>query len=121
MDISVTRALTALRSLVTRALKVTDAKATLAIQHIPRCTQVDIGGLVNGAANAATVTASWTVPIAGDYRIVMSPVVAAARVGTIFAGVVPGTKTVTSVDITVVNLGPSTLAAGAVDVIVHPD
>lgn len=68
-----------------------------------------------------TATASWAVGIAGDYRVSVTPVIATARLGTVFAGVVPGTKTATSVDITIVNLGATTVATAAVDVIAFPD
>jgi hypothetical protein len=91
------------------------------LESLPRRTTVDIGGVAAGAANAATVAAAWMVPISSDYRVLLQPVVAPARIGTIFASIVPGSKTATGVSVTVVNLGPSTLVAGSLDVIAFPD
>ena len=126
MDLAVTRALSALRKLINTIRADLAKLSALALPNIPRKTQVPISNLVNGAANAQTVQAVWTVPVAGDYRVIIQPVVAAARVGTIFAAIVPAlvdpnAKTPTSVNITVVNLGPSTLVAGSLDVVIHPD
>jgi hypothetical protein len=90
----------------------------VATAHIPRTAIVDISGLL---ANSTTPkTATWVVPVAGDYRVVIQPVIAAARLGTIFATIVAGTKTPTSVDISVVNSAGTTLAAGVLDVVIHP-
>lgn len=121
MDLATTRALSGLRKLINTIRADLAKLSALALPNIPRKTQVPISNLVNGAANAQTVQAVWTVPVVGDYRVVLQVAVAAARVGTVHASIVPGTKTETTVDITVVNLGPSTLVAGSLDVVVHPD
>lgn len=120
MDGDTRRALTALarRIFEAEASVRTVAKAILSIAAPPRTTTVDISTL---AVGSTTKTATWVVPVGGDYRVFVQPVVAAARVGTISAGIVPGTKTATSVDLTVVNSGPSTLLAGSLDVVIHPD
>lgn len=90
----------------------------VATAHIPRTTTVDISGLL--ANSTATKTATWVVPVSGDYRVMLQPVIAAARLGTVFVGIVAGTKTSTSVDISVVNASASTLVAGSLDVVIHP-
>lgn len=89
----------------------------VATQHIPRTAIVDLTAL---AVGTTTKTATWSVPVSGDYRVVIQPVIASARLGTIFATIVAGTKGATSVDIAVVNSGPSTMAAGILDVVIHP-
>lgn len=121
MDLPTIRAFSALRGKVNAVRASLATLSALVLPNIPRKTQVSISNLVNGAGNAQTVQATWTVPVAGDYRVVIQPVVAAARVGTIFASIVPGTKTGTSVDVTAVNLGPSTLLLGSLDVVIYPD
>ncbi len=90
----------------------------VATQHIPRTTTVDISGIL---ANSTTPkTATWQAPVPGDYRVVIQPVIAAARLGTVFATIVAGSKTATSVDLSVVNGAASTLVAGSLDVVIHP-
>jgi hypothetical protein len=121
VDLPTTRALTALRRLINTVRLDLAKLSALALPNIPRKTTVPINNLVNGAANAQTLTASWTIAVSGDYRVIIQTVVAAARVGTIHASIVAGTKNPTSVDITVVNLGASTLVLGSLDVVIHPD
>jgi hypothetical protein len=121
VDSEIRRAVRSLkrRSYLARAVG-RDAGALLEIatSHIPRTAIVDISGLL---ANSTTPkTATWVVPVSGDYRVVIQPVIAAARLGTIFATIVAGTKTPTSVDISVVNSAGTTLAAGVLDVVIHP-
>jgi hypothetical protein len=121
VDLPTIRALTALRNQI-NAVRTDLAKlSAVALPNIPRKTTVPISNLVNGAANAQTLQAMWTVPVSGDYRVILQTVVAAARVGTIHASIVAGTKTPTTVDITVVNLGASSLVLGSLDVVIHPD
>lgn len=136
MDLETSRAIAALRKVVSAARPdvakikpiLTDLATlnALALPNIPRKAQVPVSNLLVGAVNAQTLQATWTVPVSGDYRVVLQAVVAAARVGTIHASIVPVpvdplSKTPTSVNITVVNLGASTLVAGSIDVVIHPD
>lgn len=90
----------------------------VATSHIPRTAIVDISGIL--ANSTTTKTATWAVPVSGDYRVVIQPVIAAARLGTILATIAAGTKTPTSVDISVVNTAGTTLVAGVLDVVIHP-
>ncbi len=89
----------------------------IATSHIPRTAIVDLTAL---AVGTTTKTATWSVPVAGDYRVVIQPVIAAARLGTIFATIAAGTKGATSVDIAILNSSASPLAAGVLDVVIHP-
>jgi hypothetical protein len=114
------RALGRLTRRVTRAeidARAVPAPLALALANIPRTTTVDLSAL---AVGTTTKTASWTVPVAGDYRVVLQPVIASARLGTIFAGIVAGTKTPVSVDVAVVNSSASVMALGSLDVVIHP-
>lgn len=114
----------AVRKLQTAVLAQTGALANqaavldIATQHIPRTAIVDISGILANSTTAKTAT--WAVPVSGDYRVVIQPVIAAARLGTVFATIVAGSKTPTSVDISVVNAAGTTLAAGVLDVVIHP-
>lgn len=123
MDLATSRADSVLRKLING---IRADLSRLVLPNIPRKTTVAISNLLVGAGNAQTLVASWFVPVNGDYRVVLQVVVAAARVGTIHASIVPApvdpdSKTPTSVNITVVNLGAATLAAGSIDVVIHPD
>lgn len=121
MNLSTAHAIAVLRRMINAVRADLTRLSAIALPNIPRKTTVPIANLVNGAANAQTVQAVWAVPVSGDYRVIIQTVVAAARVGTIHASIVAGTKTATTVDITVANLGPSTLLAGSLDVVIHPD
>lgn len=90
----------------------------VATSHIPRTAIVDLAGLP--ASATTTKTATWSVPVSGDYRVVIQPFIAPARLGTIFATIVTNTKGVNSVDIAVMNTSASILAAGVLDVVIHP-
>ncbi len=107
-------------AVVARAQRLASTQALLdiATQHIPRTTVVDLAGLP--ASATTTKTATWSVPVSGDYRVVIQPFIAPARLGTIFATVVTNTKGATSVDIAVMNTSGSILAAGVLDVVIHP-
>jgi hypothetical protein len=111
---SVREDLRALRSRV----RAQAAPLDVATSHIPRTATVDISGVL--ANSTTTKTATWTVPIGSDYRVAIQPVIAAARLGTVFVGIVAGSKTATSVDISVVNAAGSTLVSGSLDVVIHP-
>lgn len=92
--------------------------ARLAVTRpVPRTVTWPLTDIEVGTEN---VTVSWLVPITGDYVVAVTPVVAAARAGTLRAVVVIGTKTPTSVDIAVSNTAASTMLVGALDVIVYP-
>lgn len=119
MDLPTSRALTAHRRLID-AVRTDLAKlAALVLPNIPRRTAVDISGLT--ATTTAPFLAQWSAPILGNYRVVIQPVIADARLGTIFATIDPTSKTSTSVSISVRNTSASTLAAGSLDVVIHPD
>jgi hypothetical protein len=94
------------------------ALSDVTTSHTPRTATVDLAGL---AANSTTTkTATWSVPVPSDYRVVIQPVIAAARLGTIFATIAAGTKGATTVDILVVNASGTPLVAGSLDVVIHP-
>lgn len=117
LRVEVARLRVAVLNLVAQAAAV-QAILDVATSHIPRTSIVDISGLT--ANSTTTKTATWVVPVSGDYRVVIQPVIAAARLGTVFATIVAGSKTATSVDLSVLNSAGSTLLAGVLDVVIHP-
>lgn len=108
------------RALLTRAIN--NARSDLVkltVPNIPRRTTVDISGLA--AATTTPYIATWNAQVPGNYRVLIQPVIADARLGTIFATVDPATKTPNSVSISVRNTAAQALVAGSLDVVIHPD
>jgi hypothetical protein len=119
VDLPTTRAFNAIRRLINNTRVDLAKLSALVLPNLPRKTTVDISGLA--ASTTAPFLASWNAPVTGNYRVMIQPVIADARLGTIFATVDPTTKAATSVSISVRNTTAQPLAAGSLDVVIHPD
>jgi hypothetical protein len=101
------------------AIRAVEKRLRPALARLPRRSEFDVTNLSAGATTTVDVT--WTVPIPGDYAVVVAPTTAATFVGLVLGSVQAGSKTPTGCTVIVANRHASqTIAAATFDVLIFP-